>query len=101
MLHQIAEMAASLVGTLAAIAGGVLLLGVSSHVITWVMTRRRRSLGWVWTYWNVVGGAFLTAGFGALGYAWLSLGLKTLSGSLLAGLGMLLASAGFWMMLPV
>ena len=48
-----------------------------------------------------MGGAFLTVGFGALGYAWLALGLKTLSGSLLAGLGMLLASAGFWMMLPV
>lgn len=100
MLERLAETAGSFVGTLAVIVGLVLLLGVSSHALTWVITRRR-TLRWVWSYWNVVGSAFLAAGFAAMGYAWLVLGLKTLAGSLLAGLGMLLASAGLWMMLPV
>jgi hypothetical protein len=100
MLDRLAETAGSFVGTLASIVGLILLLGVSSHAVTWLITRRR-TLHWVWTYWSVVGSVLLAAGFGAIGYAWLVLGFQTLGGSLLAGLGMLLASAGLWMMLPV
>jgi hypothetical protein len=56
---------------------------------------------WVWGYWNVVGAALLIFGVTGIGYGWLGLGLDTTAGSALAGLGLLLASAGLWMLIPV
>jgi hypothetical protein len=36
-----------------------------------------------------------------MAYAWLALGLQSGAGSLLLGVGLLLASAGLWMLVPV
>lgn len=91
---------AAAVGTVAYIAGLVVLVGVSAHALTWVLTRRR-TVQWVWTYWTALGSTLLVAGLGVLGYGWLTFGLQTSPGSLLAGLGLVLLSAGLWMLIPV
>jgi hypothetical protein len=86
--------------TVASLAGLVLLIGVSAHALAWLLTRRRTA-DWVWTYWNGLGTVILLAGLLALGYGWLVFGLGSTAGSALAGLGMLLLSAGLWMLIPV
>ena len=96
MLQSFVEMGR----TLAIVAGLVLLIGVVSHALAWVLTRRR-TVHWVWGYWNVLGAALLAMGVAAIGYGWLALGLQTGLGSIMVGLGLLLASAGLWMLVPV
>lgn len=86
--------------TLAYYGGLVLFIGVTAHALTWALTRRR-AVQWVWGYWNVLGAGLLLAGLGAIGYGWLVFGLETSAGSLLAGVGLLLASAGLWMIIPI
>jgi|RhiMetdeSRZDD1v2_1073273.scaffolds.fasta_scaffold158597_3 hypothetical protein len=94
------ESLSAVVGTLATMAGLVVLVGVLSHALAWVLTRRSTAR-WVWNYWNGLGGAILLGGLGTLGYAWIVFGLHTKVGSLLAGVGLLLLSAGLWMLIPV
>jgi len=86
--------------TLAYYAGLVLFVGVTAHAVAWALTRRR-TVQWVWGYWNLLGSLLLVAGLTAIGYGWLALGLHTAAGSALAGVGLLLASAGLWMIIPV
>jgi hypothetical protein len=100
MLERTLQSVGEAVGTLAYIAGLVLLIGVVSHALAWVLTRRRTAR-WVWNYWNGLGAAVFLAGLTATGYAWMVLGLQTNVGSVLAGVGLLLLSAGLWMLIPV
>ena len=86
--------------TLLYLAGLVLLIGVLSHALAWVFTRKR-TVRWVWQTWNLLGAVLLLIGLAAIGYGWLVLGLQTGAGSAVAGLGLLLASAGLWMIVPV
>jgi hypothetical protein len=81
-------------------AAAVVLLGASAHAFTWLLMRRG-GVQWVWGYWNALGAALLVVGTAAMGYGWLVLGLSTTAGSLVSGLGLLLASAGLWMLVPV
>jgi hypothetical protein len=85
---------------LAYAAGLILLIGAISHVLAWVLTRQRTAR-WVWRAWNVVGAGLLAAGTAAIAYGWWGYGLHTGVGSALAGLGLLLASAGLWMIVPI
>jgi hypothetical protein len=78
----------------------VVLLGASAHGLTWLLFRRRGA-AWVWGYWNTLGAMLLASGTAGMLYGWLALGLSTTWGSLLTGLGLLLASAGLWMLVPV
>ena len=55
----------------------------------------------VWRVWNLLGAALLALGVLGMAYAWGALGLQSGTGSLLLGLGLLLASAGLWMLVPV
>ncbi len=100
MLERAVRAVGDALGTVAYIAGLVVFIGVIAHALTWVLTRRR-TVQWVWGYWNVLGGALLLIGIGTIGYGWLVFGLQTTAGSGLAGLGLLLASAGLWMILPI
>jgi hypothetical protein len=100
MTDYLAEVAGEAVRLLVYFSAAVVLLGASAHVLTWLLVRRRAAR-WVWGYWNGVGALFLIAGTAAVGYGWLGLGLSTTAGSLLAGLGLLLASAGLWMLVPI
>jgi hypothetical protein len=79
---------------------GVVLLGAVAHVLGWLLARRRTAQ-FVWRAWNVLGVLLLGLGVVGIGYAWAALGLESSAGSLLLGLGVLLASAGIWMLVPV
>src|SRR5262245_45465622 len=94
VLHSLGEVGS----TLAYYAGLVLFVGVTAHAVTWAISRRR-AVQWVWGYWNLVGSLLLLAGLGAIVYGWLAFGLHTAAGSALAGAGLLLASAGLWMII--
>ena len=100
MLERALQSAGAAVGTLVYIAGLVVFIGVTAHALTWVLTRKR-TVQWVWGYWNVLGSALLLAGLAAIGSGWLVFGLQTTAGGGLAGLGLLLASAGLWMIIPI
>ncbi len=100
MLERLVETVGSGLRTALSLATLVVLIGVTAHVLTWLVFRRR-ALTWVWGYWNVVGAALMVLGLGAIGYGWLAFGLATGAGSALVGLGLLLASAGLWMIVPV
>jgi hypothetical protein len=100
LLDRALQSAGHAVATVAYLAGLVVLIGVAAHALAWVLTRRRTA-AWVWGYWNGLGTLVLLAGVTALGYAWLVFGLGSNAGSALAGLGLLLLSAGLWMLIPV
>jgi hypothetical protein len=80
--------------------GGVVLLGAVANALGWLLGRRRAA-GLVWRAWNLLGAVFLGVGVLGMAYAWWGLGLQTALGSLVLGLGLLLASAGLWMLVPV
>jgi hypothetical protein len=86
--------------TLLFLLGGVVLIGALAHALGWVLARRR-TVEFVWEAWNVLGAVLLGAGILGMAYAWLALGLQSGGGSLLLGLGLLLASAGIWMLVPI
>jgi hypothetical protein len=100
MLQRVLDAVVSTIGTLAWILGLVLLVGVVAHGLAWLLVRRRAAR-WVWSYWNGVGTTLTLAGLAGIGYAWIVLGFQTPAGSALAGLGLLLLSAGLWMLIPV
>jgi hypothetical protein len=80
--------------------GGVVLLGAVAHAVGWLLVRRRAA-HLVWRAWNLLGVVLLGAGVVTMGYAWGALGLQSGLGSWLIGLGLLLASAGLWMLVPI
>jgi hypothetical protein len=86
--------------TLLLLAGGVVLIGALAHALGWLLVRRRAAR-FVWRAWNLLGGLLLGVGVLSMAYAWWALGLQSGPGSLLLGLGLLLASAGLWMLVPV
>ena len=96
MLDRIAETGRLLLY----VAGLMVSIAALAHALGFVLTRRG-TVGWVWRFWNVLRVGLLVAGLAALGYGWLVLGLQTGTGSTLVGLGILLASAGLWMIVPV
>jgi hypothetical protein len=100
MLEGAARTVGDAVSTLLSIGGLVIFIGVSAHALTWALMRRR-AVQWVWGYWNILGSALLLLGLTAIGYGWLALGLESAGGSTLAGVGLLLASAGLWMIVPI
>ena len=79
---------------------GVVLLGALSHLLGWLLARRQTAQ-FVWRAWNVLGMLFLGLGVVGIVYAWGTLGLQSGWGSLLLGLGVLFASAGIWMLVPI
>ena len=86
--------------TLLFLFGGVVLIGALAHALGWLLARRRTA-EFVWRAWNVLGAGLLGAGILGMAYAWVALGLQSGWGSLLLGLGLLLASAGIWMLVPI
>ena len=100
MLQRVLDTAVSAAGTLAWILGLVFLLGVFAHALARLLVRRRTA-HWVWNYWNGLGTTLMLAGLAGIGYTWIALGFQTPAGSALAGLGLLLLSAGLWMLIPV
>ena len=80
-------------------AGLVVGIGALAHALGWLVTRRGTAR-WVWRFWNGVGAVLFVAGLALIGYGWLGLGLGTGLGSALVGVGLLLASAGLWMLVP-
>lgn len=78
----------------------VLAIGVSAHGLTWLLFRRRATR-LVWTHWNLLGAGLVGVGTATVGYAWLALGFHSDAGSVVAGLGLLLVTAGLWMLVPV
>jgi hypothetical protein len=100
MLRRALDSVGSTVGTLAWIVGLMILVGVVAHALAWLLMRRRTA-HWVWSYWNGLGTVLTLAGLGGIGYAWAVLGFQTPVGSALAGLSLLLLSAGLWMLIPV
>ncbi len=76
------------------------MIGALAHVLGWLLARRQTAQ-FVWRAWNVLGVLLLALGVVGIGYAWGALGLESSWGSLLLGLGVLLASAGIWMLVPV
>jgi hypothetical protein len=86
--------------TLLFLVGAVVLVGALAHALGWLLARRRTAQ-LVWRAWNVLGALLLGVGILAMGYAWGTLGLESGWGGLLLGLGLLLASAGLWMLVPV
>ena len=79
---------------------GVVLLGALAHLLGWLLARRQTAQ-FVWRAWNVLGMLFLGLGVVGMVYAWGTLGLQSGWGSLLLGLGVLFASAGIWMLVPI
>jgi hypothetical protein len=79
---------------------GVVLIGALAHLLGWLLARRRTAQ-FVWRAWNVLGILFLGLGVVGIVYAWGTLGLQSGWGSLLLGLGVLFASAGIWMLVPI
>jgi hypothetical protein len=100
MLERVLHGLGSTASTVAYIAGLMVFIGATAHALGWLLTRRRAA-AWVWGYWNLLGAVLLLAGLGGLGYGWFVLGLHSSAGSALAGLGLLLASAGLWMIVPI
>ena len=96
MLRTLTEFAE----TLLFLFGGVVLIGALAHALGWLLARRRTA-EFVWRAWNVLGALFLGAGIPGMAYAWGVLGFQSGWGSLLLGLGLLLASAGIWMLVPI
>jgi hypothetical protein len=96
MLRGLVEFAETLLFLVA----GVVLLGAAAHALGWLLARRGTAQ-FVWRAWNVLGVGLLVVGVLGMAYAWGALGLQSGSGSLLLGLGLLLASAGIWMLVPV
>lgn len=86
--------------TLVFILGGVVLIGALAHVLGWFLARRQTAR-FVWRAWNVLGALLLGLGVLGMAYAWGAVGLQSGWGSPLLGLGLLLASAGLWMLVPV
>ena len=86
--------------TLLFLFGGVVLIGSLAHALGWFLARRGTA-EFVWRAWNVLGAVLLGAGILGMAYAWTALGLQSGSGSLVLGLGLLLASAGIWMLVPI
>ena len=86
--------------TLLFLLGGVVLIGALAHALGWLLARRQTAQ-LVWRAWNLLGALLLGIGILGMAYAWGVLGLQSGSGSLLLGLGLLLASAGLWMLVPV
>jgi hypothetical protein len=80
--------------------GAVVLLGAVAHALAWLLVRRRTAR-LVWRAWNVLGVLFLGLGVLGMAYAWWGLGLHSGLGSVVLGVGLLLASAGLWMLVPV
>jgi len=75
---------------------GLVLLVAVAHGLARVLTKG--GLQRIWDHWNLVGAVLLIAGIGGIAVGWLLLGLQTNAGSALAGLGLLGASAGVWML---
>jgi hypothetical protein len=96
MLERVADTGRILLYVLALIVG----IAAVSHLLGWLFLRER-TVRFVWAAWNVLGVILLLGGVAALGYAWLALGLQSGWGSTLAGVGLLLTSAGIWMLVPV
>jgi hypothetical protein len=96
MLRTLAEFGQMLL----LLVGGVVLLGAVAHAVGWLLGRRGAARV-VWRAWNVLGVLLLGVGIVSMAYAWAVLGLQSGLGSLLLGLGLLLASAGLWMLVPV
>ena len=96
VLERLGEAGRVLLYVLALIVG----IGAVSHLLGWLFLRER-TVRFVWAAWNVLGVGLLLAGVAALGYAWLGFGFQSTWGSTLAGAGLLLASAGIWMLVPV
>jgi hypothetical protein len=86
--------------TLLFLLSGVVLLGALAHALGWLLARRGTAQ-FVWRAWNVLGALLLGTGIVSMAYAWTALGLQSGWGSLVLGLGLLLASAGIWMLVPV
>ena len=86
--------------TLLLLLGGAVLIGALAHALGWLLLRRRTA-HIVWRAWNLLGAFLLALGVLGMAYAWGALGLQSGAGSLLLGLGLLLASAGLWMLVPV
>jgi len=86
--------------TLLFLLGGVVLIGALANMLGWVLARRGTA-EFVWRAWNVLGAGLLGVGVLAMAYVWVALGLQSGWGSLLLGLGLLLASAGIWMLVPI
>jgi len=86
--------------TLLVLFGGVVLIGSLAHALGWLLARRG-AVEFVWRAWNVLGAIFLSTGIVGMAYAWVAFGLQSGWGSLLLGLGLLLASAGIWMLVPI
>ncbi|HWC04456.1 MAG TPA: hypothetical protein VHF87_17020 [Methylomirabilota bacterium] len=86
--------------TLLILLGGALLIGALAQAVGWLLARRRTAQI-VWRAWNLLGALLLALGILGMAYAWGALGLQSGAGSLLLGLGLLLASAGLWMLVPV
>jgi hypothetical protein len=86
--------------TLLILLGGALLIGALAQAVGWLLARRRTAQI-VWRAWNLLGALLLALGILGMAYAWGALGLQSGAGSLLLGLGLLLASVGLWMLVPV
>jgi hypothetical protein len=86
--------------TLLFLVGGVVLIGALAHGLGWLLGRRRTAR-FVWRAWNVLGALLLGAGVLGMAFAWWVYGLQSGPGSLLLALGLLLASAGLWMLVPI
>ncbi len=96
MREGLAEAGRTLLYIVALVVG----IGAAAHLLGWVFMRRR-TVQWVWQAWNVLGTILVIGGAVAMGYGWLGLGLQTPWGSTVSGLGLLFASAGIWMLVPV
>jgi hypothetical protein len=96
MLRALGEFAETLVLILA----GVVLIGAVAHALGWLLARRVTAR-FVWRAWNLLGVLLLGVGLLCMAYGWGALGLQSGGGNLLLGLGLLLASAGIWMLVPV
>jgi hypothetical protein len=91
---------ADFAATLVLLLGGAILIGTVAHALGWFLARRATA-EFVWRTWNLFGVGLLLVGIVGMAYAWAALGLQSGTGSLLLGLGLLLASAGIWMLVPI
>jgi hypothetical protein len=96
MLESLADFGRTLLTLLAA----VVLLGALAHALGWLLGRRHPAR-FVWRRWNGLGALLLLAGLATMAYGWASHGLGTGAGSTLVALGLLAASAGLWMLVPI
>lgn len=86
--------------TLLYLVAAIVLIGALSHALGFVLARRRTAR-FVWRAWNVLGALLLVGGLAVLAYGWSAHGLGTGIGSTLVGAGLLAASAGLWMLVPI